>query len=179
MRAWARSAHAALWACAARARARGDRFNEAMQLNPRATAQGLPKRARRVAARTGTAVGGCAQHTRPRGPLVDLALALPGAQDMNACYAKRRAGAALACEHAFRSLQLRKRRDSPAVCVTQRYVKSAARPTYPRTDNAQRAAQQGADRLVLPIRSRRDSERRLLLFVSDRDDVRRSDAASA
>lgn len=43
------------------------------------------------------AVGVCAQHTRPREPLLDLAL--PGAQDMNACYAKRRAGAALACEH--------------------------------------------------------------------------------
>lgn len=76
-------------------------------------------------------VGGCAQHTRPREPLLDLAL--PRAQDMDACYAKRRAGAALACEHAFRPLQRRKRRDSPAVCVTQRYVKSAARPTYPRT----------------------------------------------
>ena len=57
-----------------------------------------PKAARRAAARTG-AVGGCAQHTRPRRPLFDPAL--PGAQDMNACYAKRRAGAALACKHAL------------------------------------------------------------------------------
>ena len=57
-----------------------------------------PTAARRAAART-SAVGGCAQHTRPHRPLVDLAF--PGAQDMNACYAKRRAGAALACKPAL------------------------------------------------------------------------------
>lgn len=57
-----------------------------------------PKAARRAAART-VAVVGCAQHTRPHLRLLDLALS--GAQDMNACYAKRRAGAALACKHAM------------------------------------------------------------------------------
>ena len=58
------------------------------------------------------------------------------------------------------SWPLRKRRDSAAVCVTQRYVKSP-KAIYPRTGNAQRAAQRGADRLD---------------FLSDRGPVRRSGA---
>ena len=43
----------------------------------------------------------------------------------------------------------------------------------------QRAAQQGADRLVLAARSRWSSEHGRLLFVSDRQDVRCRDTASA
>jgi hypothetical protein len=64
------------------------------ELHPRATRRLADAGATRSGAHKPTCAG-CAQHTRPHPPLFDLDL--PGAQDMNACYAKRRAGAVLAC----------------------------------------------------------------------------------
>jgi hypothetical protein len=140
--------------------ARGRALAEGAEGTPRATHDVAEGSATRSGAHL-HAVGGCAQHTRPRARLFDLALSGGARHERLLREAPGWRGACLRTRPG--PLQPSKRRDSPAVCVTQRYVQAAAgRLTPGRT--CQRAAQQGADRLVL---------------LADRQDTRRSDSRSA